>query len=754
VPRLIIEEDQQKRYHKLSPGVTRVGRAETNAVRIDDIKSSRCHCEIKDAGGHWVLVDLGSQNGTRVNNVKVDEHTLAPGDVIQIGSTLITFEDLPVSARLPRLEAPTAPLDDSPPSDGGTTTGRTVRRRHGGLARRARRRRALAPPPLPDTPHPTEGVTRLRTALTANLKDWIGTFGERGAIEAHAIYESVLEKRAPALLRRYTARIETLERIQRLTQDLNSELDLDALLERIVDAAIEITGAERGLLLLADEAQMTVEVARHYDRSSLDRTELQLSRGVCERVLRDGEAVIAMDAQDDERLGAYMSVAALSLKSVMCLPLLRRDVVIGAIYLDNRTTAVMFDEENLDVLETFADQAAIAIANARLHRENASHVRELERTNAEIEALAGQLQATVKQQEDDLVEARTLLQLQASELGTRYRYDQIIGRSKAMRTVLLLLDKITDSNAPVLIAGESGTGKELVARAIHFNGPRQHQPFVGENCAAFSDSLLESELFGHVKGAFTGAATDKKGLFELASGGTLFLDEIGDMSADMQKKLLRVLQDGHVRPVGGKDSIAIDVRVISASNRDLAALVASGEFREDLYYRVNAITVALPPLRDRKEDLPELARHFVAKLAKRDGKPVPTLEPSALERLLAHDWPGNVRELENEIHRAITLAGDRIGSEHLSERVAQRTGDTGPIAVPEATATTTLPALAPGQSLKDLVQAHTHAVERAAIEAVLAQEGHNKSAAARRLGISRPTLDAKLETLGIALPDR
>jgi len=241
----------------------------------------------------------------------------------------------------------------------------------------------------------------------------------------------------------------------------------------------------------------------------------------------------------------------------------------------------------------------------------------------------------------------------AGELPMRFG---MIGESPPMQKLFDLLERVAPSNVPVLIHGETGAGKELVARALHAHSPRKGKPFVAENCAAIAPTLLESELFGHVRGAFTDASRDRKGTFVTADGGTVFLDEIGDMPSDMQSKLLRVLQDGEVRPVGASKALAVDVRVVAASHRDLAAMVAAGSFREDLLYRLNVITLQVPPLRDRKPDLPYLAAFLLERIAEEQGGEARALTADALAALAEHDWPGNVRELENVLRRASALA--------------------------------------------------------------------------------------------------
>jgi two-component system, NtrC family, response regulator HupR/HoxA len=333
------------------------------------------------------------------------------------------------------------------------------------------------------------------------------------------------------------------------------------------------------------------------------------------------------------------------------------------------------------------------------------------------------------------------------ELGERYRFENIVGNSRAMQDVFRLLEKIIESESTVLIQGESGTGKELIARAIHYNGPRAKRAFVVQNCSAFNDNLLESALFGHVRGSFTGAIKDKKGLFELANGGTFFLDEVGDMSPALQVKLLRVLQEGTYTPVGGTDMNEVDVRVIAATHKDLHKLVERGEFREDLYYRINVIKVQVPPLRDRMDDLPILIDHFLRKHhrprpASRNGGVVPStvlprFSDEALAAMQRHPWPGNIRELENEIERCMVLGGDQpeLPVELLSQRVREVSGTParGPIVV------------GPPGSLKDAVE---H-VERELIAQGLIRTHWNKSLLAKELGISRSNLIMKVERYGL-----
>jgi two-component system response regulator PilR (NtrC family) len=325
----------------------------------------------------------------------------------------------------------------------------------------------------------------------------------------------------------------------------------------------------------------------------------------------------------------------------------------------------------------------------------------------------------------------------------------LLGDSSAMAQVRALIAKLARSQAPVHVSGESGTGKELAARLIHALGPRADRPFVPVNCGAIPHDLIESELFGHVKGSFTGASADKAGLFQAADGGTLFLDEIADLPLALQVKLLRAIQEKAVRPVGAAREVPVDVRVVSATHKDLGALVAAGEFRQDLYYRINVIGLHMPPLRERSEDAPPLVTDILGRLAVAQGRPVPGLEPAALRRLVGYGFPGNVRELENVLERAMALCeGDRItendlglpesvpGSAESREAAAPAMKAPGVEATPSATQ---------GATLDD----HLEDVERQAILKVLEETRWNRTAAAKKLGISFRQLRYRLEKLGL-----
>jgi transcriptional regulator with PAS, ATPase and Fis domain len=334
---------------------------------------------------------------------------------------------------------------------------------------------------------------------------------------------------------------------------------------------------------------------------------------------------------------------------------------------------------------------------------------------------------TINDQEDTVNELR-------NQLTNRYGFHNMIGKSAPMQNLYRLLERVANSDATVLVQGENGTGKELIAKAVHFNSPRKKNRFIPVNCGAFNENLLESELFGHVKGSFTGAVKDKKGLFEEADGGTLFMDELGETSMAMQVKLLRVLQDGTYTPVGSSQVRKSNVRVVAATNRDLAKMVKDGTFREDLFYRLNVINVTVPPLRERRDDIKLLCDHFLAAHAKAASKSVKLISSECMEVLMNYEWPGNVRELENEIERLCVLAGDdkEILAEFLSPRITNlvKSGNSG---------------IKFAGSLKGTMEE----VEKQMISEGLVKHRYNRSRLARELGMSRASLISKISKYGL-----
>jgi len=481
----------------------------------------------------------------------------------------------------------------------------------------------------------------------------------------------------------------SLEALSEIAALINSMQEPEALLETVLEIAMQTLEAERGFVLLeADEGDepFGVRASRNFTDGQLDGVKA-LSTSVVAEVLRTGEPVLVYEAATDDRYGTTESVVLQKIQSIACVPLRLKNRQIGAIYLDSVSRRGRFTRDNLPFLKAFAHQAAVAIENAQ----RVQHLRD---------------------------ENRHLRQ----EVQRAHGFDEIIGQSVRMRDVFETVSRVLDTDATVLVEGESGTGKELIARAIHYNGHRSTKPFVAIFCGSLPDELLESELFGHKKGAFTGATTDKKGLFETADGGTVFLDEVGDLSPKLQTALLRVLQLGEIKRVGDTATRKVDVRILAATNRPLKGLIEEGEFREDLYYRLNTIQIDLPPLRHRHGDLPLLAHHFLDQFAKGPRAHIQGFTEGALDALKRYRWPGNVRELENTVERAVVLArGELIAKEDLR--------------LPESDAPETL--FEPGLPLKE--------IERRAVERALEEHEGNVSATARALDVSRRWLHYKLK---------
>jgi serine/threonine-protein kinase PknK len=508
--------------------------------------------------------------------------------------------------------------------------------------------------------------------------------------------------------------------IQRIVHALSERQHLGALLREVVDTLVLWTGVERGLLLMrAPDGHLVPRAARNLARADLVGEQLTLSRSLAQRALETREVVVAVDAAGE--LGStHHSVHVLKLRSVLALPLVARGESLGVVYLDDRVRRGAFGPADLAFARTIADLAAVAIADAR---DQVLLRRAARRARRASEALA----TTLASRDAALDVAERELARVREGRPTRFRYERIVGESEPICAMLRLVDRVTLADVPVLVLGESGSGKELVARAIHDNGPRKGRPFVGENCGAIPEPLLESALFGHVRGAFTGADRPRAGLFEVADTGTLFLDEIGEMTLGMQTKLLRVLEDGLVKPVGGERARRVDVRIIAATHRDLPAMVAARTFREDLYYRLDIVTVRVPPLRERPADVPLLVRHFLG--AHAAGKDV-TVTPAAMQRLMACPWPGNVRQLENELRRAIVLSDGTIDRAHLSPEIAERRdGAATPLGLH--------------------VRKRVDALEAELVREALRQTRSNQTQAAKLLGLSRFGLQKMMKRLGV-----
>jgi transcriptional regulator with GAF, ATPase, and Fis domain len=522
---------------------------------------------------------------------------------------------------------------------------------------------------------------------------------------------------------RVSRREHKLELLIDINKRLNSSNDTQQVLTRAMDAAVELTGAERGFVLLARhpkgaKEKLHVAVARNLDREQVGRSHLKFSRAIAEQVVRDGQPVVTASARDDVRFRDQRSVHAMQLQSVVCVPVQSPTGILGALYLDNRFRQGSFGKEDVDVLLALADQVALALDNARL-------VDQLRERNAELERQSRRVEALAKGQAAEIDRLTEVVRSAQRNLERRYDYSNIIGASSAMQAVFDVLDRVIETSLPLLIQGDSGTGKELVAKAVHYQGPSRGGPLVSLNCGAVPEALIESELFGHVRGAFTGADRDRDGLVLKARGGTLFLDELGELPLTMQVKLLRVLQEREVRPVGAERSVPVDFRLVCATNRRLIDEVRKGTFREDLYYRVSVIELTLPSLRDRIDDIPELALHLLERASERTGRAAPSLTPPALRKLMGFHWPGNVRQLENVLLRASVLAdSDRIRAED--------------IALPDPAA--------PSNALTRDEFEHR---EMQQIADTLAEHRWNVAHVARVLDIPRPTLYRKLKRYGL-----
>ncbi|MBA3451734.1 MAG: sigma 54-interacting transcriptional regulator [Deltaproteobacteria bacterium] len=515
-----------------------------------------------------------------------------------------------------------------------------------------------------------------------------------------------------------------LRRLLTLSRRLNTEASVERILDDVIDTAIELTAAERGFLLLRrDGGELAPVVSRNFTTGDLETAHGSptVSRSIAERAAQTGEPVLTVDAGVDERFGMAASVAALRLRSVLAVPLRQRGSITGCIYVDHRLRGGAFDADAAAVLGELADIAAIAIENARL-------TEDLRNTTRAVDELNGRLSAELAERDAELVRVKAEL---PDRDRLRHGYEKIVGRSAATVRMLDIIDRAAATALPVVIVGESGTGKELVARALHDHGPRKAGAFVAINCSAVPEPLLESELFGHVRGAFTGAERDRRGLFEVADGGTLFLDEIADTSAAMQAKLLRVLQDGMIRRVGDTATRKVDVRVIAATQHPLADLVIAGRFREDLRFRLEVITVPVPALRDRDGDIPILVEHMLAALT--PGVPAPKITRAAVRALAQHRWPGNIRELENALARGVAMGGDVIDVGDLPEAIAQAAARPEPAK----------PALGEDLRLKPALGA----TEQAYITAAMSRAKGNQTVAARLLGLSRFGLQKKLRRL-------
>jgi transcriptional regulator with GAF, ATPase, and Fis domain len=498
-------------------------------------------------------------------------------------------------------------------------------------------------------------------------------------------------------------------RVYKALQRLGARLEPAEVLEACITATFELLPRATHVAILlrsdSDKDRFALAVSREREKHEprpVGVDPVRASRAVLRRVLADRAAVLTANAQ--EALSSE-SILGGQILSILALPLWRGDDIIGLIQSDNRASAGMFSETDLEVGLLLAAQASLAIDNATL----------VQRLRVAEERARGE-NVYLRRKEQKI------------------QFDNIIGDSQAMKDVFAKLARVIDTRATVCIDGETGTGKELIASAIHHQSQRRDKMFVAQNCAALPENLLESELFGHKRGAFTSADSDKKGLLEIADSGTLFLDEVGEMPLSLQAKLLRVLQEGTIRAVGATSEKQVDVRIICATNRDLAAEVEKGRFRQDLYYRLMVFPITLPPLRERRDDIPALAAHFLKRYAEEYRVELPGFTQEALDAMAAYGWPGNIRELENEVQRLVIQAepGHWLETTDLSSRLRKIEGTVTRIAPQKGT-------------LKEMMDQ----VERWLLTEALRDHGGNKTKTAVTLGITREGLHKKLAKFGV-----
>jgi Nif-specific regulatory protein len=554
----------------LSGGEVFIGRDPANQLCISDKSLSRRHCLVVGSGEQFLIRDLGSRNGTLLNGVPVEEQELRHGDQISIGESVIVFLIL----------ADETQLEKSPVVFADTAE--------------------LGGAPVLLRP---EDALYLQNAKTV-------TRGQDPARQAR-----------------------DLDALLKIATGIGSIRDRESLQWQLLGLIFDVVPADRGAVVLTDNAT-EFDSAVAWDRVLGPAHPVRVSRTVVRRVLQDRIGLVVSDVFSDKTLNSVQTLKDLQVRSLLCVPLLAKDGVLGAIYLDSRSSTERFDENHLQVMTAVAGIATLAL-------DNVGHWEQLLRENRDLRA----------------------------EINLEHN---MVGSGPRIREVFEFIRRVAPTDSTVLIEGESGTGKELVARAIHRNSPRTERPFVAINCAAITETLLESELFGHEKGAFTGAHMQVKGKMEVAEGGTLFLDEVTELAPGLQAKLLRVLQEREFERVGGTRPIKLNIRLVAATNRKLTEAVDTGTFRKDLYYRLNVVALTMPALRDRREDILQLVEHFIAKSSRKSGARPKPISSEARACLQNYDWPGNVRELENAVERAIVLgSSDVILADDLPDTIVE-----------------------------------------------------------------------------------
>ncbi|MFM8219531.1 MAG: sigma 54-interacting transcriptional regulator [Planctomycetaceae bacterium] len=679
-PFLVVKSPRGHKVHRLfQEKTTTLGRDPKNSVVLEAQGCSRHHCEIYHRDGRWWVRDLNSRNGTRLDRSPlVGEAEFLPGSVLQVSDyeLAMTYDLSNVPGELVDPTGLERPTDASFEAVGEIDTY----------------------PPYEPT---------IVTTTTSN------PFLEGGTRVAAA--ES-------------TSLGQLFTRLYRLSLAMAKATTSKALAETVLDGLSMISADNSAFLLLAnptsgatDPDDLQVLAYRSPDQQPYRPVSTYLSG----KVLRERQAVLARDAQEDSVLSERDSLGQFKAKSLICAPIRQDATVYGLVHLYSSDSNRPLDEESLEYALAVGDQCAGLLANL-LNREKLA------------EGLAQERDANARLRE---------------QLGLE---SELVGGSPSLQGLKQRIARIAPTDSTVLIRGESGVGKELVARAIHLSSRRRQGPFVCMNCAALTESLLESELFGHEKGSFTGATTRKLGKFEQAHHGTLFLDEVGEMSGAIQAKFLRVLEGHPFERVGGASPVQVDVRVVAATNRDLEQAVDSGQFRKDLYFRLQVVELHVEPLRDHPADIPLLAEHFLQRFARKSGRPIRGFTPAALAKLTGYDWPGNVRELQNTIERSVVLClGEMVdasdvslsGLGHLADVAAPRPSrdSSGAGEAVEGGAGAVESGAGEGEvSLEALEQRH--------ILGVLDRTNWNKSQAAQILGIERSTLDRKLKRYRVTRP--
>lgn len=686
----ILNGPNHGRLCSLSIGkIFRIGRDPSLELAIDDLKASRVHVEIEAKDGGFLLRDLRSKNGTLVNGERIVSSALKEGDQIQIGETRLQFS-----------------MQESPKEGGRLMDSIMASRVPVGA--------------VPTVGNPRgegagEGFETLELGATLPLLRLEGR--ETNSSDTQTAIGISAGRDTPARLERANLCLRALYSIARACAESKSTRHLLSALAAKLRGALE---ADRVTPILLDESghwhvaelapeQGGAQPAAPGEKKTPAFSRVPVSRTIVDYALRSKRSVLTAP-RTDARFGGALSIGEQGITSAICVPIAVGDRTLGLLYAD-RLGGQDFDREDHELLTGACMQAAPAMLN----------LMRLEDTISRKERLLAQLKNQHK----------------------------LLGESPGIKEVFSFVGRAAPTDSVVLVLGESGTGKELVATAIHFNSNRSEGPLVIVNCAALSESLIESELFGHAKGAFTGATADRKGRFELAHEGTIFLDEIGELSAGCQTKLLRVIEQGEISRVGESRVRKVNVRLVAATNRDLAAEAKAGRFREDLFYRLNVLTIKLPPLRERGPDVRLLLEHYLAEAAQRCGRPSLRLSDEACDALARYPWPGNVRELRNLTERlAVLCPSEVIGQRDLPAevRAALAADAAAGLASVEKDTEPAPPPVAGGEApaLKPLSE-----IEKDHILRVLTFSGGNKKQTAELLGIDRSTLYAKLRAYGI-----